>query len=97
MTIAKKIEVTLEKSSWIRKMFEEGARLKQEHGAKNVYDFSLGNPNVEPPESFKTALKETIDSLGSMGHAYMPNTGYPNVRKAVADYLSTEHGFTDNR
>ena len=98
MTIAKKIEVTLEKSSWIRKMFEEGTRLKQEHGAQNVYDFSLGNPNVEPPESFKTALKETIDSLGSMGHAYMPNTGYPNVRKAVADYLSTEHGsqITEN-
>ena len=90
MTIAKKIEVTLEKSSWIRKMFEEGARLKAEHGAKNVYDFSLGNPNVEPPESFKTALKETVDSTGAMGHAYMQNTGYPNVRKAVADYLSTE-------
>jgi aspartate aminotransferase len=98
MTIAKKIEVTLEKSSWIRKMFEEGARLKQEHGAQNVYDFSLGNPNVEPPESFKTALKETVDSIGEMGHAYMPNTGYPNVRKAVANYMSTEHGspITEN-
>ncbi|MEA3438455.1 MAG: pyridoxal phosphate-dependent aminotransferase, partial [Thermodesulfobacteriota bacterium] len=90
MTIAKKIEVTLEKSSWIRKMFEEGARLKAEHGAQNVYDFSLGNPNIDPPESFKTALKETVDSTGAMGHAYMQNTGYPNVRKAVADYLSTE-------
>jgi aspartate aminotransferase len=92
MTIAKKIGVTLEKSSWIRKMFEEGGRLKQKHGAQNVYDFSLGNPNLDPPESFKTALKETIDSTGAMGHAYMPNTGYPNVRKAVADYLSTEQG-----
>ncbi len=92
MTIAKKIEVTLEKSSWIRKMFEEGARLKQKHGAQNVYDFSLGNPNVEPPESFKAALKETVASTGAMGHAYMQNAGYPNVRKAVADYLSTEQG-----
>ncbi len=92
MTIAKRIEVILEKSSWIRKMFEEGARLKAEHGAQKVYDFSLGNPNIEPPESFKTALKETVDSTGAMGHAYMPNTGYPNVRKAVADYLSTEQG-----
>ncbi len=90
MTIAKKIEITLEKSSWIRKMFEEGTRLKQKHGARNVYDFSLGNPNIEPPESFKAALKKTVDSTGTMGHAYMPNTGYPNVRKAVADYLSTE-------
>lgn len=92
MTIAKKIEVILEKSSWIRKMFEEGTRLKQKHGAQNVYDFSLGNPNLEPPDSFKTALKETVDSTGAMGHAYMPNTGYPNVRRAVADYLTTEQG-----
>ncbi|MDY6791943.1 MAG: pyridoxal phosphate-dependent aminotransferase [Thermodesulfobacteriota bacterium] len=92
MTIAKKIEVILEKSSWIRKMFEEGTRLKQKHGAQNVYDFSLGNPNIEPPDSFKTALKETVASTGAMGHAYMPNTGYPHVRKAVADYLTTEQG-----
>jgi len=90
MTIAKKIEGMIEKSSWIRKMFEEGARLKQKHGAQNVYDFSLGNPNIEPPETFKTALKETVDSTGAMDHAYMPNTGYPHVRRAVADYLSTE-------
>jgi aspartate aminotransferase len=92
MTIAKRIEVMIEKSSWIRKMFEEGARLKQKHGAQNVYDFSLGNPNIEPPETFKTALKETVNSTGAMGHAYMPNTGYPHVRKAVANYLSTEQG-----
>jgi len=92
MTIAKKIEVILEKSSWIRKMFEEGARLKAEHGAQKVYDFSLGNPNLEPPESFKAALKETVASTLAMGHAYMPNTGYPNVRKSVADYLSKEQG-----
>jgi len=91
MTLARKIETTLEKSSWIRKMFEEGARLKQEHGAQKVYDFSLGNPNVEPPESFKAALKEAVASTDSMGHAYMPNTGYPHVRKAVADFLSKEH------
>ena len=52
MTIAKKIEIMLSKSSWIRKMFEEGARLKAKHGADGVYDFSLGNPNLQPPEEF---------------------------------------------
>ena len=51
----------LSKSSWIRKMFEEGARLKQEHGAENVYDFSLGNPNVQPPEAFQAALAESSE------------------------------------
>lgn len=50
MSIAKNIENKLSKASWIRKMFEEGARLKALHGAEKVYDFSLGNPNLEPPQ-----------------------------------------------
>lgn len=77
-------------SSWIRKMFEEGARLKAEHGAENVYDFSLGNPNLEPPEKFRAALKDAAASSDPGVHAYMPNTGYPHVRKSVADYLCDE-------
>ena len=59
MTIAKKIETTIRRSSWIRKMFEEGARLKARHGADNVFDFSLGNPNVPAPECFEKVLNET--------------------------------------
>ena len=90
MSIAKNIEIIISKSSWIRKMFEEGARLKAEHGAKNVFDFSLGNPNVQPPEKFRKVLLDTVKSLGYGDHAYMPNTGYPHVRKAVASYLSVE-------
>ena len=90
MSIAKNIENIISKSSWIRKMFEEGARLKAEHGAKNVFDFSLGNPNVQPPEKFRKVLLDTVKSLGYGDHAYMPNTGYPHVRKAVASYLSVE-------
>ena len=82
------------KSSWIRKMFEEGARLKAIHGAENVYDFSLGNPNIEPPKSFKKKLKEVINSGASGTHAYMPNPGYPFVRKAVAAYISGEQQAT---
>jgi len=90
MTIAKKIESLIVKQSWIRKMFEEGTRLKEEHGAQNVYDFSLGNPNLPPPEKFNEVLKDTVDSSGPGDHGYMPNIGYPQVCAAVAEYLSKE-------
>lgn len=91
MSIAKYITGMMVGSSWIRKMFEEGARLKAEHGAENVYDFSLGNPNQDPPEAFKKALRTVVEETGPMGHAYMPNSGYPHVRRAVAKYLSSEY------
>ena len=90
MTIAKKIDAFIERSSWIRKMFEEGARLKAIHGAQNVFDFSLGNPNLPPPDRFKKVLKEVVDSSGPSDHAYMPNTGYPETRAAIAETLSGE-------
>jgi aspartate aminotransferase len=80
----------MSKSSWIRKMFEEGAKLKAKHGAKNVFDFSLGNPNLPPPESFYAALRELVNSCEAGKHGYMPNIGYPHVRKSVADFLSQE-------
>lgn len=75
-------------------MFEEGTRLKAEHGEENVFDFSLGNPNVQPPENFRKILSETVNSLGHGDHGYMPNTGYPHVCKAVANYLSIEQGVS---
>ncbi|MFH2219607.1 MAG: pyridoxal phosphate-dependent aminotransferase [Pseudomonadota bacterium] len=90
MTIANYISEILSRSSWIRRMFEEGARLKAKHGAGNVYDFSLGNPNLEPPDEFKAALQQAVMTSGSGAHAYMPNSGYADVRQAVADYLSQE-------
>ncbi len=92
MSIAKKIEASISRSSWIRKMFEQGAILKKEHGADNVFDFSLGNPNLEPPDAFKTALKKAVDDQARGVHAYMPNIGYPDVRKSVANYLTKEQG-----
>ncbi len=94
MSIAAEITGMMAGASWIRKMFEEGARLKAEHGAENVYDFSLGNPNQDPPEAFKKALKTVVEETGPMGHAYMPNTGYPHVRLAVAEYLSGEYNVS---
>lgn len=91
MTIATKIDTFLKRSSWIRKMFEEGARLKALHGPDQVFDFSLGNPNITAPECFDKTLAETACSC-SGEHGYMPNTGYPHVRESVAKYLTAEQG-----
>ncbi len=90
MSIAKNIETVLSKTSWIRKMFEEGARQKAEYGAENVFDFSLGNPNLDPPEAFQKTLQEIVNTPVKGMHGYMPNAGYPPVRAKVAEYLSEE-------
>lgn len=71
-------------------MFEEGAKRKAIYGAENVFDFSIGNPNIEPPAEFKNILKELLNDTSAGQHCYMPNAGYEDTRKAVADYL-TEH------
>jgi aspartate aminotransferase len=90
MTISTKIEKFIARSSFIRKMFEEGAQLKTKYGAENVYDFSLGNPNVPPPEKFHEVLRDVADSRGAGDHRYMPNIGYPTACRSVADYLAAE-------
>jgi len=79
-------------------MFEQGAQLKARHGAENVFDFSLGNPNLAPPGAFKEVLRQVAEDSGSGQHAYMPNVGYPSVRKAVAGFLSKDQGvaLTEN-
>ena len=89
MTASRKILASIEKSSWIRKMFEEGARRRDKYGAKNVFDFSLGNPNLEPPPRFKQVLVELINDPSPARHAYMPNAGFVETRQAVADYLNS--------
>jgi aspartate aminotransferase len=91
MPIADKMVNMVEASTMIRKMFEEGNRLKALYGADKVFDFSLGNPDVPPPPAVKQALKELV-SDEAISHGYMPNPGYPHVRQAVADFLSREHG-----
>lgn len=90
MTISKRISEIIAGASFIRKMFEEGAELKAKYGAENVYDFSLGNPNLPPPEKFNEALLDAVTSCGLGDHCYMPNTGYPMVCGSVAEYLSEE-------
>ncbi len=92
MTVAKKMQAFAEKSSWIRKMFEEGARMKAEFGAENVFDFSLGNPDVPPPEKFREVLRDLVENDPPGIHGYMPNGGFPFVREALAERLSDEQG-----
>jgi aspartate aminotransferase len=93
MPIAEKMVKMVEGMAMVKQMFEEGARLKGEHGPDNVFDFSLGNPDVPPPAEFKKVLKDLVND-DSLGHGYTPNPGYPQVREAVADYLSKEHHVT---
>ncbi len=92
MAIAKKIDGFISQSSFIRKMFEEGVRLKERYGAENVFDFSLGNPNLDPPEAFKEWLQQLVSAEIPGKHMYMPNAGYPDTRAAVASAVSSSTG-----
>lgn len=92
MSISNKMRHFAEKSSWIRKMFEEGAKMKALHGAENVFDFSLGNPDVPPPPKFNKVIQEIVSDESPGMHAYMPNGGYPWVREALAGKMSAEQG-----
>lgn len=87
MSISKKIEGSISKSSLVRKMFEEGNARRAKYGAENVFDFSLGNPSIEPPAKFKEALKELAADKSPGLHMYMSNAGLIETRKAVADYI----------
>ena len=94
MAIATDIQRAMEDSSWIRRMFELGIQLRQERGAENVFDLSLGNPVVEPPAQFFDELRNFADNDAQGVHRYMPNAGYVETRQAVADALSDETGLT---
>jgi len=91
MSVAKRIKTALENSSWIRRMFEEGAELKAKLGSDQVYDFTLGNPDLEPPARFKEELLAAVRDLRIGLHSYMPNAGLPPVRRALAQHLSRVH------
>lgn len=92
MSVSRYIEESMKASSWIRKMFEEGTKLKAQYGEDKVYDFTLGNPDVEPPEMFFKVLKETVMRSKKGAHAYMPNAGYPDVREKISLKASKEQG-----
>ncbi len=94
MAISNYINASIERSSWIRKMFEEGALLKSKYGEENVFDFSLGNPDLDPPSQFLDVLMEFIKSPVKGNHGYMPNAGYPDVCQAIAKKVSSDHDVT---
>jgi aspartate aminotransferase len=89
--IAQKVAADMQAASFIREMFEKGRRLKAEHGADNVFDFSLGNPNAVPPVAFFHALLDVAAERKPELHRYMPNVGFDGARAAVARFVSSEY------
>ena len=97
--IAEKMKPYLKNNSAIRMMFEEGKRLAAQYGPENVYDFSLGNPNVPAPTKLKDAIVDILNEVDPVVvHGYMSNAGFPQVRKTIADNLNMRYGtaFTEN-
>ncbi len=91
--IADKMKSFVKNSSAIRAMFEEGKKMAEKYGAENVYDFSLGNPNVPAPVKVKEAIIEELEKEDPvMLHGYMSNSGYEDVRQAVAESLNQRFG-----
>lgn len=90
--ISEKIAKSLGNSSFIRAMFEQGEKLRKIHGPDKVFDFSIGNPDPEPPEAVREVMKRLIMEEKPGMHGYMPNAGYPDVREKVAAHLSVELG-----
>lgn len=93
MPVSAKIAEFMERSSWIRKMFEQGASLKSQYGPENVFDFSLGNPNLEPSQPVKKAILAAASDTSPGIHAYMPNAGLPGTRAAVARKIARDEGI----
>ncbi|HRV44313.1 MAG TPA: pyridoxal phosphate-dependent aminotransferase [Smithellaceae bacterium] len=93
MSISKKIKASMSQSSLIRKMFEEGNLLKSRHGHDKVYDFSLGNPNVDHPREFKKELVRVAREEIVLKHGYTPNAGYLETRQAVARTIRRATGL----
>ena len=97
--ISTKMQEQLKNSSVIRAMFEEGRRLSEIYGAENVFDFSLGNPSVEPPIEVNNAILEILQTEKLMSiHGYMNNSGYEEVRAVIAKSINDKFGtaFTYN-
>lgn len=87
--IADKMKALVRNSSAIRAMFEEGKIMAAKYGAENVYDFSLGNPNVPAPVQVKEAIIEEAEKEDPIVlHGYMSNAGYEDVRQAVAESIN---------
>ena len=93
MSVSKTVAGQLDQASWIRRMFEEGARMRAERGADRVFDFTLGNPEVEPPPAVLAALRQAACDERPNQHRYMPNAGFLAVREAIAARLGARTGL----
>ncbi|MCD6497948.1 MAG: pyridoxal phosphate-dependent aminotransferase [Deltaproteobacteria bacterium] len=92
MPISQQVQNQMKGASWIRRMFEQGVELKKKYGERSVFDLTLGNPMVEPPASFRAALREAVEGDVVGAHRYMPNIGYEATRAAVARSLAGDMG-----
>ncbi|MDQ7032326.1 MAG: pyridoxal phosphate-dependent aminotransferase [Desulfonauticus sp.] len=93
MLLNQQVKSYIEKSSWIRKMFEKGAELKARLGEDKVFDFSLGNPDLVPPKTILDAFLEIKQKASEpLGLGYMPNAGLPALREKLAHFFSQEQG-----
>lgn len=91
--IAEQMKGFVKNSSAIRAMFEEGKKLAAVYGPENVYDFSLGNPNVPAPEKVrKEAVRMLTEDDPVILHGYMNNSGYEDVREKISKFLNKTHG-----
>jgi len=96
--ISEKMKALVRGSSVIRAMFEEGKKMAGEIGRENVYDYSLGNPSVNPPEKVKESIKKILDEKDpNYIHGYMSNSGYEDVRDRIADSLNKRFATHFNR
>lgn len=93
-SIARQVGEDLNSASWIRAMFEVGVKLKRELGEENVFDFSLGNPNADPPPEFFEALRACARDRQPARHRYMSNAGFRETRAAIAGLLSDGYSMT---
>ena len=90
--ISEKMKTLIGNSSIIRAMFEEGKKLSAIYGEENVFDYSLGNPNVEPPEEIKKAIIDIInEEPQNLVHGYMNNSGYEDVRSEIAEFINKKN------
>jgi len=93
MSVSRLILKGMQEGSFIRKMFEEGQRMAAIYGKENVYDFSLGNPDLMPPPEFRRVLLEEAAKEAPLIHCYMPNAGYPATRSAIAAHYEETLGL----
>lgn len=91
--LSKKIQAALAGSSAIRAMFIEGKELAAKVGAENVFDYSLGNPATPAPDSVKRVVADLLEQEDPLVlHGYMSNSGYEDVRSAIAGNLNRRFG-----